>query len=415
VKTEKSTRQSPVLDQEVLAVQAEKNQGRGEVVVKALRPYGTTIFTEMTVLANRFGAVNLAQEFPDFDGPEEVRAKAAEAIMRGPNQYAPSTGIHELRQAVARKMERFYGVEVNPDKEVTVTSGATEGLCATLWGILEPGDEVILLEPCYDSYPPIAAMARAHIRYVSLQGPDFRLPREELADTFGPRTKAIVINNPQNPCGKVFTREECAFIGSLCAEHNVYAIADEVYEHLVYDDRKHVTLLSIPEFKDRAFVISSTAKTFSMTGWKVGYVVACPELSRPVAMSHQFITFCGQSALQEAMAVAIDFPDSYYAEFLADYTRRRDWLCETLRDIGFQVFPTEGTYYVLVDITSLGFDDDLAFCRMLPEKAGVAAIPCSYFWKDRRQGRELVRFCFCKKDETLEEGIRRLRRWVKSR
>ena len=396
-------------------MQTRKGQGRGEVVVEVLRPFGTTIFTEMTVLANRHSAVNLAQGFPDFDGPEEVRTKAAEAIMRGPNQYAPSTGMPELRQAVARKMERFYGMEVDADKEVTVTSGATEGLCATLLGILEPGDQVILLEPFYDSYPPVVAMARADIRYVSLQGPDFKLPREELAEALGPRTKAIVINNPQNPCGKVFTREEFAFIGSLCAKHNVYAIGDEVYEHLVYDGREHVTLLSVPELKDRAFVISSTAKTFSMTGWKVGYVVACPELSRAVGMSHQFITFCGQSALQEAMAFAIDFPDSYYTELLAAYTRRRDWLCEALRDIGFQVYPPEGTYYVLVDITSLGFDDDLAFCRMLPEKAGVAGIPCSYFWNDRRQGRELVRFCFCKKDETLEEGIRRLRKWVKSR
>ena len=392
-----------------------KDQGRKEVVVEALRPFGTTIFTEMTVLANAFGAVNLAQGFADFDGPEEVRARAAEAIMRGPNQYAPSKGIPELRQAVARKMKRFYGVEVDSDEEVTVTHGATEGLCATLLGILEPDDEVILLEPCYDSYPPVATMARANIRYVTLQGPDFKLPREELAEAFGPRTKAIVINNPQNPCGKVFSREEFDFIGSLCAEHNVYAVGDEVYEHLVYDGREHVTLLSVPELRDRAFVISSTAKTFSMTGWKVGYVVATPELSRAVGMSHQFITFCGQSALQEAMAFAIDFPDSYYADLLADYTRRRNWFCEALEDIKFHVYPTEGTYYVLVDITSLGFDDDLAFCRMLPEQAGVAAIPCSYFWNNRRQGRELVRFCFCKKDETLEEGIRRLRRWVKSR
>ena len=396
-------------------MQIEKNQRRGEVLVEVLRPFGTTIFTEMTVLANACGAVNLSQGFPDFDGPEEIRAKAAEAIMRGPNQYAPSNGIREFRRSVARKMKRFYGVEVNADEEITVTSGATEGLCATLLGILEPGDEVILLEPFYDSYPPVAAMARADIRYVSLQGPDFSLPREELAMAFGPRTKAIVINNPQNPCGKVYSREELAFIGSLCVEHDVYAVADEVYEHLVYDGREHVTLLSVPELRDRAFVISSTAKTFSMTGWKVGYVIARPELSRAVAMSHQFITFCGQSALQEAMAFAMDFPDSYYAELLADYTKRRDWLHEGLRDIGFQVYPTEGTYYLLVDITSLGFDDDLAFCRMLPEQAGVGAIPCSYFWKDRRQGREFARFCFCKRDETLEEAIRRLKKWTKSR
>ena len=389
----------------------EKSQER-EVVVQALRPFGTTIFTEMTALANGCGAVNLSQGFPDQDGPEEIRARAAEAIIRGPNQYVPSTGIPELRQAVARKMKRFYGVQVDADHEVTVTSGATEGLCATLLAILEPGDEVILLEPCYDSYPPLAALAHAHVHYVPLEGPDFRLPRERLAEIFGPKTKAIVINNPQNPCGKAFNRDEFDFIGSLCAQHDVYAVADEVYEHLVYDGRNHVTLLSIPGLRDRAFVISSTAKTFSMTGWKIGYVVAAPELSRAVRMSHQFITFCGQSALQEAMAFAMDLPDSYYQELLADYTRRRDWFCKALRDLGFRVYPPEGAYYVLVDITSIGFTDDLVFCRMLPEKAGVAAIPCSFFWKDRRQGREFVRFCFCKTDDTLEEGIRRLKRWL---
>jgi N-succinyldiaminopimelate aminotransferase len=384
-----------------------------EVAAKALRPFGTSIFTEMTNLAITHNAVNLSQGFPDFDGPEEIRAKAAEAVVRGPNQYAPSIGIPKLRQAVARKMKRFYGVDVDPDKEVTVTSGATEGLCATLMGILEPDDEVILLEPVYDTYPPVAAMAGARIRYVSLEGPTFRLPREKLAETFGPRTKAIVINSPQNPCCKVFTREELGFIGALCVEHDAFAIGDEVYEYLVYDGREHVTLLSVPELRDRAFVISSTAKTFSMTGWKQGYVVAAPPLSRAVRMSHQFITFCGQSALQEAMAFAIDFPDSYYRDFLAQYTRRRDWLCDSLRDLGFKVFSPEGTYYVVVDITPLGFHDDLEFCCTLPEKAGVAAIPCSCFWKDRRQGRELVRFTYCKKDETLGEGIRRLKNWLK--
>jgi N-succinyldiaminopimelate aminotransferase len=382
-----------------------------EVVVKALRPYGTTIFTEMSTLAQACGAVNLSQGYPDFDGPEEIRAKAAEAIMRGPNQYAPSIGIPELRQAVARKMKRFYDVEVNASDEITVASGATEGLCATLLGILEPGDEVILLEPFYDAYPAVCALARANIRYVSLQGPEFRLPKHELAQAFGPNTKAIVINNPQNPCGKVFSREELSFIAHLCMEHDAYAVADEVYEHLVYDDREHVSLLSVPGLRNRAFVVSSTAKTFSMTGWKVGYVIAAPELSRAVRMSHQFITFCGQSALQEAMAFAIDFPDSYYDRLLADYTRRREWLCQALRNIGFHVYLPEGAYYVLVDITPLGYDDDVAFCRMLPEQAGVAAIPCSYFWKERGYGRELVRFCFCKKDETLEEGVGRLEKW----
>jgi N-succinyldiaminopimelate aminotransferase len=383
-----------------------------EAVVAALRPFGTSVFSEMTALANRYGAVNLSQGFPDFDGPEAIRKRAAEAILRGPNQYAPSAGIPALRQAVARKMERFYGVPVDPDREVTVTSGATEALCATVLGIVEPGDEVILLEPAYDSYAPICALAGARIRRVSLNLPDFSLPLEELAAAFCPRTKAILINNPQNPCAKVFTREELTFIARLCVEHDAYAIGDEVYEHIVYDGREHLTLLALPELRERALVISSTAKTFSMTGWKIGYVVASPELSRAVLMSHQFIVFCGQSALQEAMAFAVGMPDDYYRRLRSDYTRRRDRLCNALIDIGFTVFQPEGTYYVLTDIRSLGYEDDVAFCRMLPETAGVAAIPCSAFWMDRSRGRELVRFCFCKKDETLAEAIRRLGKWL---
>ena len=299
-------------------MQTTKEKEGREVVVEVLRPFGTTIFSEMTALAEAHGAINLSQGFPDFDGPEEIREVAAEAIMRGPNQYAPYAGIPEFRRAIAQKMNRFYGVDVDANDEVTVTSGATEGLCATMLGILDPGDEVILLEPTYDVYPPVASMARAHIRYVSLQGAEFKLPREELAGVFGPKTKAIVINNPQNPCGKVFSRDELAFIGTLCKEHDVFAIGDEVYEHLVYDGLKHIPLLSVPELKGRAFVISSTAKTFSMTGWKQGYVIAAPELSRAVRMTHQFITFCGQSALQKAMTFAMGLPDAYYTSFLSD-------------------------------------------------------------------------------------------------
>ncbi len=383
-----------------------------EVVVEALRPYGTTIFTEMTNLANCCGAVNLSQGFPDFDGPESVRAKAAEAIMRGPNQYAPSAGIPALRQAVARKMERFYGLEVDPESEVTVTAGATEGLCATLLGILEPGDEIIIIEPAYDIYAPLASLARANIRYVSLDPRDFSLPKAELAAAFSSRTKAILINTPMNPSGRVFSREDLDGIAAECIKHDVLAVSDEVYEHLVYDGRKHISLLTVSGLKERAFVVSSTAKTLSMTGWKQGYVVAVPELTRAVRMSHQFITFCGQPPLQEAAAFGINLPDSYYERLLADYTRKRDWLCDSLAELGFKVFRPEGTYYVIVDIRPLGFEDDFDFCLMLPKKAGVAAVPCSVFWNNRSQGRHLVRFCFCKKDETLAEGIRRLKKWL---
>lgn len=388
-----------------------KEYSGDEVVVRSLRPFGTSIFTEMTVLSDNHGAINLSQGFPDFDGPEEIRRRAAEAIIRGPNQYAPSIGIPVLRQAIARKMRRFYGLEIDPDEEVTVTSGATEGICATMLAILEPGDEVILFQPTYDVYPPLVSLARARARYVPLQDPSFKVPRDELARAFGPRTKAIVINSPLNPCGKVFTRDELSLIGALCREHNVLAVGDEVYEHIVFDGRKHVPLLAVPELRDRAFVVSSTAKTFSLTGWKQGYVIAPPPLTRAVRMSHQFITFCGQSFLQEAVAFAIDLPDSYYDSLLTEYTRKRSWICEELERLGFKVTPPEGTYYVLADITPLGHDDDLAFCRMLPEEAGVAAIPCSFFWEGRSMGRNLVRFCFCKRDDTLEEAMRRLRQW----
>jgi len=382
-----------------------------EVVIKALRPYGTTIFTEMSALARAHHAVDLSQGFPDFDGPEEIRKVAADAILSGPNQYVPSQGIPELRQAIARKMKRFYGVDVNEDHEITVTTGATEGLCAAMLGILEQDDEVILLTPAYDAYPPLASLRGAKIRYVSLEGTEFRLPRKKLVEAFGPRTRVIVINNPQNPCGKVFTRDELEFIGSLCREYDALAIGDEVYEHLVFDGRRHVTMLSVPDLRDRAFVVSSTAKTFSMTGWKTGYVIAAPSLTRAVRMSHQFITFCGNPAMQKAMTFGIDLSDAYYETLLSDYTGRRNRLCESLREIGFRVHEPAGTYYVIVDITPLGFDDDFSFCRMLPEKAGVAAIPCSCFWENRSRGRELVRFCFCKKDETLREGIQRLKKW----
>lgn len=381
-----------------------------DISTPALRPYGTSIFTEMTDLAVKHNALNLSQGFPDVDGPEDIRWLAAEAILRGPNQYVHAAGLLEFRQAVAAKMKRFYGVEVDPHTEVTVTSGATEGLCATLLGILSPGDEVILLEPAYDSYAPLVSLAQARVRHVSLHGTGFALPRLELAQAFGLRTKAIIINNPQNPCGKVFSREDLEFIGTLCQDYGAFAIGDEVYEHLTYDGLKHTTLLSIPLLRDRAFVISSTGKTFSMTGWKVGYVVAAPALTRAVRMSHQFITFCGQGPFQEAMAWAMGMPDEYYVNLRESYARKRALLSEGLSACGLEVLRPQGTYYVLADVKTLGYSDDLEFCRALPETAGVAAIPCSVFWNRRRSGRTLVRFCFCKKEEVLAEAVERMKK-----
>jgi N-succinyldiaminopimelate aminotransferase len=381
-------------------------------VCRALLPFGTSIFTEMSALAAECGAVNLSQGFPDRDGPEEIRRAAAEALLRGPNQYVPSHGVPALRRAVAGKMASRYGVELDPDREITVTAGATEGLAATLLGLLDPGDEVLLLEPAYDLYAPIVARAGGRPVFVPLDGErGYRIERETLAAALGPRTRAIVINNPQNPCGKVCSRAELELVAELAAARDAVVIGDEVYEHLVYDGREHVTLLSIPALRERALVVSSTAKTFSMTGWKVGWVAACPRLTRAVRMSHQFLTFCTPGALQEAIAGALESADGYYDELLADYAARRERLCGALEELGLEVLRPEGTYYCSVDVGGLGIGDDLEACRHLATEVGVAAIPTSFFHENRRGGRSLIRLCFCKSDAILDEAIRRLRRW----
>lgn len=388
-----------------------EKQSRTSAVCHALRPFGTSIFTEMTALAQRSGALNLSQGFPDFEGPIDIRRTAAEAILRGPNQYVSSIGIAPLRQAIADKMSRFYNVTVDPNTQVTVTAGATEALAATLLGLLNPGDEVILLEPCYDAYPPIIARAGARAVYVSMSVPDFDLDTSALARAFNARTKAIVINNPHNPSGKVFTERELAIIADLCASHNVVAIGDEVYEHILYDGRKHTTLLAVPGLEDRSIVISSTAKTFSTTGWKIGYGVASPDLSQAVRMSHQFLTFCTPGALQEAMAGAIGMADAYYEDLTASYTAKRQKLLSALDEMGLTVLWPKGTYYASIDINDLGFEDDLEMCRFLATQVGVAAVPASFFWKDRSNGKNLVRLCFCKTDDTIDAAIERLKRW----
>ena len=391
---------------------AEATKGFG---CAALRPYGTSIFTDMTLLANAHGAVNLSQGFPDFDGPLGIRRRAADAILEGPNQYAPAIGVAALRRAVAAKMERFHGIAVDPDTEVTATAGATEGLAAALLGLIEPGDEVVLLDPSYDLYPAVIARAGGVPVHVPLVRPDFALPRAALAAAFGPRTRAIVVNNPQNPCGKVFTDDELAFVAELCRAHDAVAIGDEVYEHITYDGRRHRSLLAVPGLAGRAAVVSSTAKTFSMTGWKVGWVCAPPPLTEAVRMAHQFLTYCTPPAFQIAMAEAIGADDAYYVELAADYARKRARLCDALAAAGFAVLAPQGTYYASVCIDGLGFADDADFCRWLTAAVGVAAIPASAFYEGRRGGRDLVRFCFCKRDATLDEAIRRLARWREAR
>ncbi len=375
---------------------------------RSLLPFGTSVFTEYTELANRFEAVNLSQGFPDFDGPSSIVDGAIAAMRAGHNQYAPSPGLPALRRAVAGKAERLYGLRADPDADVTVFCGATEAIFSTIMALVEPGDEVVLIEPAYDSYAPSVAMAGGRVRWVPLDPDDLSLDLDALAAAMGPRTKLVVVNTPMNPTGKVFTADELVAIGALVRRHDAFLVCDEVYEHLTYDGRRHVPAATLDGLLERTVTISSTAKTFSMTGWKVGYAIAPPPLSRAIRMSHQFVTFCTPMPFQHAMAAAIDSHDGFYPTLLADYVERRGLMLDGLRAAGLRVVPPEGTYYVMADIRALGYTDDVAFCRMLPERHGVAAIPVSAFYRERRMGRHLVRFAFCKRTSVLEQAAERL-------
>ena len=377
-------------------------------VKRCLAPFGVSVFTEFTALANRHGALNLSQGFPDFDGPAFLADAAHQAMRAGHNQYAPSHGVAELRRAIAGKAERLYGLTADPDTEITVFSGATEALFSSIMALVEPGDEVVLFEPTYDSYPPCVAMAGGRGRTVPLRAPDFQLDEGDLAAAVNDRTKLIVVNTPNNPTGKVFTRDELRAVARVATEHDAYVLTDEVYEHLTYDEHVHVPLATLPGMRDRTITISSTAKTFSMTGWKIGYAIASPPLSTAVRMAHQFVTFATATPLQHAMAQAIDRSDEYYPEFLSAYDARRTILLDYLDRAGFTVIPPQGTYYVMADIRPLGFDDDVEFCRFLPRAIGVAAIPVSAFYRDRSEGRHLVRFAFCKRRELLHRAGEKL-------
>jgi len=373
-----------------------------------LQGFGTTIFAEMTALALRHQAVNLGQGFPDFDGPDFVKRAAIAAIEGGKNQYARSHGIPDLNAAIAEHRARFYGLSYDPDDEITVTHGATEAIASTMLALCEVGDEIVLFEPYYDSYLATIAMAGASARIVTLRAPDFRFDPAELAAAIGPRTRAIVLNSPHNPSGKVFDRSELELVAKLCIEHDILAITDEVYEHLVFEGQ-HVPLATLPGMRERTVMISSTGKSFSYTGWKVGYVCTTPELSKAVRTAHQFVTFCLGAPFQHAMAVALRADDAYFEGFLAEYRARRDRLCEGLASVGLGVLVPAGTYFVCTDIRPLGFADDMAFCRKLPEHVGVAAIPNSAFYTNKHEGKHLVRWAFCKTDAVLDAGIARLR------
>ncbi len=373
-----------------------------------LRPFGESIFSEMSRLAVQHNAINLSQGFPDFDGPDWLKEAAIEAIRHGPNQYAPMPGNPQLRQAIVRKAERWYGMRYDADTEVSVFSGATEAIFACLNGLLEPGDEVILIEPYYDSYPACVAMAGATCRYVALRGPDFTLDMNELEAACTPRTRILMLNTPNNPCGKVYAPAELEAIAELAVRKDFLVITDEVYEHIVFDGMVHRPLATFPGMRERTLTSSSTAKPFSMTGWKIGYVLGPPPMVHAARSAHQFVTFCSVAPLQVAMAQAIDRLDEYAPELTAAYDSRRRVLLAALKEAGFGVRQPDGTYFVLADIRPLGFTDDREFCRYLTTDIGVAAIPASAFYKHTEEARHLVRFAFCKNEATLTQARERL-------
>lgn len=371
----------------------------------ALRPFGTSIFTEMTALAARTGAVNLGQGFPDFDAPDFLKEAAIRAIRDGQNQYARPYGVLPLVEAIAAHQARFHALRYDPLEEVTVVAGATEALHAALLGLLEPGDEAILFEPFYDAYRPDLAMAGATWRSIRLELPDLRFDAAALAAAVGPRTRAIVLNTPHNPTGKVFSRGELEAIADLCHRHDLLAITDEVYEHLAFDG-PHLSLASLPGMRERTVVISSAGKTFGCTGWKIGWTCAPRGLTAGIRAAHQFVTFTNGTPFQHAIAAALGADDGFYTGLLADYRARRDAMVAGLAAAGLAVLPVQGTYFALADLGPGA--DDLAFCRALPDRCGVAAIPVSAFYGEEAPVRRLVRFAFCKREETLREGIRRL-------
>src|SRR5271165_2468320 len=372
---------------------------------------GTTVFTVMSALATRHGAINLGQGFPDTDGPEPILRAAADALFDGRNQYPPLTGVPELRRAVAAANARFYGLTIDPDSEVVVTSGATEAITACLMAVLNPGDEVVLIEPLYDTYLPVVKLLGATARLVRLEPPLWELPRAELAAAFGPKTKLLLLNSPMNPTGKVFTPEELAFIATLLREHDAYAVCDEVYEHLVFSGANHIPLMTLPGMAERCVRIGSAGKTFSLTGWKVGYVSGPAELISLVARAHQNLTFTTAPNLQRAVAYGLGKPDEYFTSLADELQAKRDLLESGLRRLGFATLPAQGSYFITADFSGLGFTgDDVAFCRTITEQAGVAAIPVSAFYPDAPP-RSFVRFAFCKQPAVLEEALRRLGVW----
>jgi aspartate/methionine/tyrosine aminotransferase len=382
-------------------------------MARRVHPIGVSIFSEMSRLAAEHNAVNLSQGFPDFPTPEWLKEAAQSAIARDINQYAISHGAVRLRKAIAAKAERRMGIRFDENLEITVTIGATESIFDSLQALVNPGDEVILFEPAYDSYVPGVEIAGGVPRYVQLRPPDWSFDHDQLASLFNERTRAIIVNTPHNPTGKVYTREELELIADLCRRHDVLAITDEVYEHMVFDGHEHISLATLPDMYDRTVTINSTAKTFSATGWKIGYALAPPDLSDAIRRIHQWVTFSSVAPMQDAMAHALESAESrgYYDQLLADYTARLEKLYGYLEEAGLNPIRPQGTYFIMSDISGLGFKDDVEFARFMTAEVGVACIPPSAFYSNPADGANLCRWCFAKSDATLDAAGERLMRW----
>jgi aspartate/methionine/tyrosine aminotransferase len=369
-----------------------------------------SVIREMTRLCQQHGGVNLAQGFPDFPAPEAMKEEAARAVREDVNQYAITWGARRLRQALAEKTRRFTGLAYDPETEITVCCGSTECMASTLLALVNPGEEVVIFEPFYENYGPDAILCGAVPRFVRLREPDWSFDPAELEHSFNNRTKAIIINTPNNPTGKVFGRQELEQVAALCRRWDVVAVTDEIYEHIVYDGAEHLTLASFEGMRERTVTISGVSKSYAVTGWRIGYCLASPPITSAIRKVHDFLTVGAPAPLQEAAAVALGFPDAYYRQLAEGYRERRDFLVPALEGAGFQTFRPRGAYYVMTDISGFGFADDVAFARHLVAEVGVAAVPGSSFYSDPQSGRQRLRFHFARRRETLEAAAERLGR-----
>jgi aminotransferase len=376
-----------------------------------------SVIREMTREALRHGAVNLSQGFPDFPAPADIKRAATEAIEADLNQYAITWGARDFREAIAEKTLWHLGLEIDPEAEITVTCGSTEGMIAAMMATVDPGEEVVIFEPFYENYAPDAILSDARPRYVPLRAPDWSFDPEELRAAFNERTKAIIICNPNNPTGKIFTRAELELIAALCVEHDVLCFTDEIYEHIIYPrgsaEVEHLSVAALPGMRERTVIVNSMSKTYSVTGWRVGYCIAPPDITNAVRKVHDFLTVGAAAPLQAAGAYALRLPREYYARLRAEYTARRDKLIPALEAAGFQVFAPDGAYYIMTDISRFGFRDDVEFTRHLVREIGVACVPGSSFYSRPELGAQQVRFCFCKRDETLDAAAERLQKLQK--